>query len=245
MEILYNMEMPTKQIFLLAGLFLFIQFIIFSYLVHKDIFTSIDFNTTVRFQDNISRSFDNEFSFLSDVGKFEVTTLVLLAIFVVTRKVMAGVAAFSMYVVFHPIELFGKFFVNHPPPPQFMLRTEHILNFPQFHVRTENSYPSGHSGRTIFISVILLILLWKTKRIPTLMKFVLAGLILGFDAAMLISRVTLGEHWATDVIGGSILGAACGFFAGMFLVNNDRNHHGKGEKKSLFPKYRLELKKVE
>ncbi|MBA3724192.1 MAG: phosphatase PAP2 family protein [Candidatus Levybacteria bacterium] len=237
--------MPTKQIFFLAGLFFLIQFIIFSYLVHKDIFTAIDFNTTVRFQDNISRSFDNEFSFLSDVGKFEVTTLILLAIFVVTRRIMAGVAAFSFYVVFHLIELFGKFFVNHPPPPQFMLRTEQILNFPQFHVRTENSYPSGHSGRTIFISIILLILLWKTKRIPPFMKFVLAGLILGFDAAMLISRVTLGEHWATDVIAGSMLGAACGLFAGMFLVNNEHKNHVKGEKKSLFPKYRLVLKKVE
>jgi undecaprenyl-diphosphatase len=239
--------MPSKQIFFIAGLFLFIQFIIFSYLVHEDIFSTFDFNTTVRLQDKTPLSFDNEFSFLSDIGKFQITTIVLLAIFVITRKFKAGIVAFAAYVVFHLIEIFGKGYVNHPPPPEFMLRTERIIAMPEFHVRTEFSYPSGHSGRSIFISVILLILLWQSKRIPLIFKFVLTGLIAGFDIAMLYSRVSLGEHWTTDVIGGSLLGAACGFFAGMFLTNNDPKHTKgeKSEKKSFFPKYKLELKKVE
>lgn len=236
--------MSLKHIFLLVSLFFFVQFLLFSYLVHEDLFTTFDFNTTVKLQDKIPLSFDNEFSLLSDVGKFQITTLVLLALFVFTRRFFAGAIAFGMYVVFHLIEIFGKFYVNHPPPAEFMLRTERILMMPEFHVRSEYSYPSGHSGRTIFISILVLVLLWQSKRIPMPIKFVLSGLIVGFDIAMLVSRVSLGEHWTTDVIGGTLLGAACGFFASMFLVK-DSIDKTSGKKKSLFSKYKVEIKKVE
>lgn len=216
--------MPKRILYFLSGAALFLIFVFFSYLVHKDIFTQFDFDTTVRLQDNISRRVDNVFSTFSDIGKFEIMLVVLVVIFVVVRKFIAGAVALFLFFCFHVFELFGKYYVNHVPPPQFMLRTKTIIDFPQFHVRADNSYPSGHAGRTMFLSVILLVLIWQARGkgtkycAPTYVKIFLSACIVGFDMVMLVSRVYLGEHWTTDVIGGSMLGIALGFFSGIFIV---------------------------
>lgn len=223
------MRLPRRlPLLAMTGVALFFSFIFFSYLVHENLFTTLDFNTTVRLQDNLPRRLDGIFSLFSDIGKFEVSTVVLILIFGLSRKMLAGIVAMSLYVGFHMIELFGKFFVNHPPPPEFMLRTERIINFPQFHVRSEFSYPSGHSGRTIFISVILVILILRSSKLNKLLKIILISGIVGFDGVMLVSRVYLGEHWTSDVIGGAILGAALGLISGEVMFwrkQNTKIHH--------------------
>src|SRR5579859_8180686 len=156
--------MPKSQLYFIAGIVLFIVFIFFSYLVHRNHFVTFDFNNTVHLQDHISHRFDGVFSFLSELGKVEVMTVVLAAIFFFSRRFKAGIAAFGFYIAFHLIEIYGKYFVWHRPPPQFMVRTINLVPLSPFDVRTQNSYPSGHAGRTMFISVILFILLWQNKK---------------------------------------------------------------------------------
>src|SRR3989344_9239872 len=143
-----------KKSLLLIGFLTFFFFILFSYLVHKDLFTQFDFNTTVRLQDNIPRRFDEPFSIFSEVGKFE-PMIILLIIILVLRRKLWGIAAFGFFGLLHIIELYGKMFVEHLPPPEFMLRAKHLVDFPQFHIRSEFSYPSGHSARAAFLTVIL------------------------------------------------------------------------------------------
>ncbi len=218
--------MSPKRILFLLSCVLFIGFVIFSYTVAKERYTQFDFDTTVKLQDHLSRRVDFPFSILSIIGSAEVTGIIWLGVFIFLMIKRYFWTALSMFLFWGAMlfEVFGKFFLYHPSPPFLFYRGVLDFRFPSEFIQSSYSYPSGHATRTTFL-VLFLVLLLEFKYRHHLNKLIEIGLAI-FLIAMYISRVYLGEHWATDVIGGALLGGSLAILTALTLPGKMKSTNG-------------------
>lgn len=205
-----------KTPFVIPAILLCLLFLFFTLLVHFDLFTSVDLLTTKLLQNYIPRSFDVTFSLFSLFGSFEIVLLIIFVLWAINKRLNLFYTL-SFLALFHVFEFIGKLFVNHPGPESEFHRYSIPFVFPSSGVSTGFSYPSGHMGRTVFLSVILIALILNTKRFSKTQKKILYILIVGFNAIMFISRIYLGEHWFSDILGATILGASFSLFSLIFF----------------------------
>src|SRR3990172_4806059 len=195
--------------FIVYGAIILAIFYVFSFLVKEDVFTRFDFDMTVRIQNRIPIRFDPYLSWFSILGSFEATLLILtvFSIFKFLNKKFLSILLVPAFGIMHVVEIIGKAFLDHPATPFMFHRYALDFFFPSGYIQPGGSYPSGHSMRTAYLTVLFLFVINKSKLSPPIKLFSYLT-ILAIFAIMLFSRVSLGEHWTTDVIGGSILGMA-------------------------------------
>lgn len=216
MSTLYKQHQHTKRVvillLLISSFFFLFSFYIFSILVKNEVFSQINFNFTVKLQDNIPERFAEV---MEDVSFFvspvvSVVLVGLLALYAgidIRRKILYPGALLIplFFALMIGIEVLGKVRVESPGPPFFMIKNPTTI-FPTYFVQEAYSYPSGHSARALFIFgafCLVTIRSWN-KKIVAISIIGMSGIIFIIS----LGKVYLGHHWLSDIIGGWIIASA-------------------------------------
>lgn len=224
---------------LLLGLSLLFSFTIFSRYIKAGDMKETDFAVTVKLQERIDNSSRLRLARLvgeimegsTFLGSPLITSLgvLLVTVYTLFKRKKYRIAALLIPLVFGLItlaEIYSKSVVHHPAPPYFLLKNPTSI-FPKYYVWEDFSYPSGHVARAMFLGITLYSFfmlhtsLFKRKEIKALTAF---G-IMSYISLISISRIYLGHHWFSDVIGGLILGSGSGLLTQAILLsyNTKRN----------------------
>ena len=218
--------MKSQRTVAIIGFLFILLFFLIAGVIFLGLSTAIDQTTTITIQSLIPNIFDTPLSLFSLLGSFEVTTGMLLLILFFQKK-SRKIYIFGLYLLGLGLEVVGKTFINHPGPPAAFFRYNLGFLFPSSLYQTGNSFPSGHALRTTFLVVLLGCIIHQNKKISvTKKKLIISGLCF-FWIIMLISRISLGEHWVSDVLAGTSLGAGFGFIAVTQLFYSSPIHRRK------------------
>lgn len=211
--------MKKKLGFFLLSLVFGSLFLLFTYIVKKDFLRQFDFDYAVKIQGRIPEVFYETLATISATAQAELLfiILVVLAAILILRKKFLSFFVLLFFVLGHFVELFGKVLLDQQRPPFYFYKHETVQIFPQWYSTPGSSYPSGHSFRAVFIFLVISYLIFSFRRLHPILR--LAGILsIGLWAGfVLLSKVWLGEHWPSDVVGGALLGGTLGFFSLLFL----------------------------
>jgi undecaprenyl-diphosphatase len=136
-------------------------------------------------------AFVSAFAGLVGVG---VGAAVIVLTFLFRRPATLFVAFSAIYSVLYNVV---NIIIQRPRPTGVAHTTSNLIGY---------SYPSGHVGFFLWLSVLAMVLL--ARRLPRPLYFACWVLAAVLVVAAALSRIYVGAHWPSDVIGGFLVGLA-------------------------------------
>lgn len=180
---------------------------------NMDGITNIDLNINLFIQENLRVDWLNPivkgFTMLNNGGLFVIGVVILL-LFLKKYRYVGIVTAFSLVIEFILNNLFLKPFIARPRPYDMM--DEVILLVEK---ARDYSFPSGHTGSAFAVGVAMYLMLPKESK--NIGRYaILFSVLMGF------SRLYVGIHYPSDVIGGALLGIMTAFLAVWIFKHNQK-----------------------
>lgn len=197
---------------IIAAVLLF-SFALLSKYEDRSMIRNLDFTATVKVQDFVNKFCTSRCDgIFEDIGFFAspLFSVIIILFFSIKRKSLLIPLLFTLLTFF---EIYGKTVVAHPAPPFFMLKNPTAI-FPTYYVWQEFSYPSGHAARAIFLGFLISDIGYQIVR-KRLLIWIGVGLYVGLIS---LSRIYLGHHWLSDVVGGLLLGGGLSLLSSTYLT---------------------------
>jgi len=183
-------------------------FLALTLFVAKQVTRPLDLFVTQMIQQFAFEELDYGFYFFTLLGSPEFSCFALLVVcwYLYRKYEWAGAFLYLFFfVALTGVEFVWKYFVTYTgPSPEF---DRNVFHFGFLHLMTPYSFPSGHTFRSVFLLGVWYQRLNQSNHRPLLnvlfQKFVIILLMFGIG----YSRIYLGDHWLSDVIGGYLLAA--------------------------------------
>ena len=153
---------------------------------------------------------DPIFRFLTDPGPYRIPLFVLIGLVFLTRRRRGAIGLLAVVLTVAA----GDQLSSRVLKPIFRRARPSVVMpdaRPLFGIRRTNAFPSGHATNS-FAAAPIVAYVFPEARVAV---YVVA-------AAVAFSRIYVGDHWPSDVVGGTILGLTVGFLGRKALIRLER-----------------------
>ncbi len=141
----------------------------------------------------------NAASWIGDPWQAIVITITTASVFTVCKRRKEALLLVSVFGA-DVLTMLIKILIHRPRPTSDLLTVAEQLNDP--------SFPSAHVVHTVIFFGLLLFFSFFLKNVKEWQRLLLGGVCVAALVLIPLSRLYLGVHWSTDVLGGFLLGAA-------------------------------------